>query len=749
MSDREEDRAHGAMLRSETPLWQSVEPETLVSSRPLFFASFLAFLAGCSSGGGGSSVSPTGLDVRPSNATCLAPARPVSNSSVQLTQVFTGLPPFTEPVLLLQRPGDATRWYLVQQDGRLLTFPNNESATSTTSFLDLSASVAIGASGEGGLLGFAFDPLFTGNGSVYASYTLPGTDPTTNPLKSRVSRFHSADAGLTAVGPPVELVRLDQPYPNHNGGDIVFGPDGFLYAGFGDGGSAGDPLGNGQNKNVLFGKILRLDVSSQGATYTVPADNPFAGGGGAPEIYAYGLRNPWRFTFDRGTGDLWAGDVGQDDWEEVDRIELGGNYGWNDREGTHCYPAGTICGPGATIDPVVDYDHGHGQSITGGYVYRGDAIPGLVGTYVYADYVFGTIWALTYDVNGNPAPQILVNSGMNISSFGEGENRELYVLDYSGGRIFELTAAAPPGPDNFPKMLSATGCVDPQDAKKPAAGLIPYDVNAALWSDGAEKSRWLAIPDGATIHVGVDGDWDLPNGSVLMKEFRLGAKRIETRLLMRHADGGWAGYSYRWNDAQTDATLLPGGASAIVGAQTWSFPSRVECLACHTDAAGRSLGLETAQLNGLQKYPQTGRTANQLSTLSAVGILDTSLTPAFSATLPDPFDTAAPLHDRARAYLHANCAMCHRPDGPGQGSADYRYRVSDSAMGICNVVPGEGDLGVANAKVLAPGDAAHSILSLRMHALDSHRMPPLGSRLVDASGTGVVDAWIESLAACP
>jgi uncharacterized repeat protein (TIGR03806 family) len=494
--------------------------------------------------------------------------------------------------------------------------------------------------------------------------------------------------------------------------------------------------------------MLRINVDA-GSPYAIPPTNPFADGtGGRPEVYAWGLRNPWRWSFDRGTGDLWVGDVGQNLYEEVDKVELGGNYGWNDMEGFHCY-ALNPCMIGGLIDPVAEYDHTQGTAVIGGYVYRGTAIPTLVGTYIYADYSSGKLWGLFPDaMTGQLAPQSLYSSGLTISSFGQGEDGELYLLDYNTGKLHKLVASGTIAPGTFPMTLSATGCVDPSDATQAAAGLIPYDVNVALWSDGATKQRWLAVPDGAQIHVAANGHLDLPIGSVLMKTFSLGVRRVETRLFMHHPDGVWAGYSYAWNDAGTDATLLQAGQTTMVGGQSWTFPSRAQCLECHTAAAGRSLGPELGQLNRSFQYPN-GRLSNELATLDHIGLFDAPLGAVDTLARYPTVDGSDPLDGRARAYLHANCAICHQPGGTGQGPADFRFATTLGATMICNVAPSNGTLGVAGAKLLAPGSPSTSIVSLRMHALDVNRMPPLATHVVDAVGTKLVDDWITSIAACP
>ena len=733
-------------------------------------------LAACSGGGGGGGgdvapppvtpppVTPPpsppvgGLDQRPSNTTCLAPDRAVPGTELRVVRVFPQLT-FSSPVGLLQAPQDASRWFVIEQAGVVRTFPNDPGASASSVFIDIRDRVRSG--GEMGLLGMAFHPQFAQNGRVFLSYTTG-----TNPLVSRISEFLSRDGGLT-LDPASERVLLTvvQPETNHNGGGIVFGPqDGYLYIGLGDGGSGGDPhgpMGNGQNLQTLLGKMLRIDVdrAERGMPYGIPADNPFAanapcgdGGTGSqncPEIHAWGFRNPWRWSFDRATGELWVGDVGQNAWEEIDRVVRGGNYGWRCREGAH--PFNASCGGAQNlIDPVAEYGRAAGFSVTGGYVYRGTAIPSLQGRYVFGD-LGGAIWNIARDTQ--PTLEVTaeeaLESGLQITSFGEGLDGELYVVHY-GGTLHRLEPATGGGADPVPLQLSATGCVDTSDPTRPASGLIPYAPNAPFWSDGADKERWMALPDGQRIAVGNDGDWGLPAGSVLVKHFRLGTRLVETRLLMRHPDGEWAGYTYQWNAQQTEATRVIGGKTAQIDGYTWIFPSERQCLACHTEAAGRTLGLETAQLNGELTYPQTGRTANQLQTLNGIQLLTPQLTgtPDALPALADPYGTAGTLDARARAYLHTNCAQCHRPGGGTGTDLDLRHDTPLAATGACNVVPQRGDLGIANALVIAPGDSARSVLVARMDRRDAAAMPPLASLEVDAQGVALVAEWIDSLSGC-
>jgi uncharacterized repeat protein (TIGR03806 family) len=699
---------------------------------------------GGQAGQAGGGEAGSGLASRPANPTCRAFARPSTGGGVARVAAFPKLK-FSDPLLLLQPPGEKGRFFLVQKTGKILIFANDEATDQVDTFVDLGSKID-STPNEAGLLGMAFHPKFAENGQVILSYTAPASTP--SGLRSTIARYRSLDGGKTLDLSTEEiLLTIDQPYQNHNGGNIAFGPDGLLYAGYGDGGYAGDPLGSGQDRNVLLGKILRIDVDGP-APYGIPKDNPFAQGGGRPEIYAYGMRNPWRFSFDRATGDLWAGDVGQNTYEEVDLIKRGGNYGWNTMEGFHCFNADTCDKAGLTL-PVAEYSHSEGVSITGGYVYRGAKIPGIVGSYLYADFGSGKLWGLFDDpTTGQPAPKLLLETGLGVSSFGQDSEGELYLLDYGKGGIHRLVPAAPAPPTTFPTHLSETGCFDPADTTKTLPALIPYEVNAPFWSDNAEKHRWFALPDGAQMTAGADGDLDLPIGSVVVKEFKIGGKRIETRLMVHHDDGGWAGYSYEWNDAETDAVYVPGGKTKQIGAQTWLYPSGGQCLSCHTESAGRTLGLEFAQLNRDTSY-SGGPMANQIATYQAIGLLSSppDAPPGLLPRLEAPFGDG-PLEARARAYLHSNCSICHRPGGTGQGPADYRFTTPLAQTGACDALPEQGDLGIPDARLIAPGSPEKSLVSVRTHALDSRRMPPIGSSVVDEKGTALLDQYISSLTKC-
>jgi glucose/arabinose dehydrogenase len=352
-----------------------------------------------------------------------------------------GLEPFVDGLaspLFAGHAGDGSgRLFVLEQagrvriirDGRLLPEP----------FLDLGDRIAAG--GERGLLGLAFSPEYADDGRLYVNYTDRDGDTV-------VSEITAGDPAADRADPATErvLLTIDQPYANHNGGGLATGPDGMLWIATGDGGSGGDPLGAGQRLDTLLGKLLRIDPSpSDGAPYAIPADNPFVGRSGARgEIWAFGLRNPWRFSFDRATDELWVADVGQGSAEEVNRWPAGSapgpNFGWNTMEASACFEPAEGCSTEGLVLPVAEYGHDVGCSITGGYVYRGTSVAGLAGTYLFSDYCSGTVWGLDA-ASADPAPRVLAETGGAVASFGEDEAGELYVVDLAGGRILRVVGA--------------------------------------------------------------------------------------------------------------------------------------------------------------------------------------------------------------------------------------------------------------------------------------------------------------------
>jgi glucose/arabinose dehydrogenase len=396
-------------------------------------------LAACGGGSSGGNATPP-------------PPPTACSAGLETPRAFANLT-FSSPVAMLQAPNDASRWFVVEQGGRIRTFANDPDAAAAADFVDLTSRVHM--DGETGLLGMAFHPAFATNGRVYLNFSeLAGGQ-----VRSVTAEFTSTDGGQT-LDPASErdLLVVNKPEANHNGGQLAFGPDGMLYVGLGDGGGGGDPGGNAQNPGRLLGKMLRIDVDARpgGAPYGIPVDNPFvgnaicnAGGSGTancPEIYAIGFRNPWRWSFDRQNGELWVADVGQDDWEEIDLVERGANYGWNTREGAHCFSPSTGCSAAGLTDPVAEYGHDIGFSITGGYVYRGGQATQVAGNYVFGDFGGMIAW-LEPDGSGGFNLRQLTEQGctppgaagaLQPSSFAEDLDGELYLLDYGRGQVRAL-----------------------------------------------------------------------------------------------------------------------------------------------------------------------------------------------------------------------------------------------------------------------------------------------------------------------
>jgi uncharacterized repeat protein (TIGR03806 family) len=678
---------------------------------------------------------------------------------------------FAEPLAMAHAP-KGNRWFVAQRYGRVLSFPNDPAVGTADPVFDLKRQI----------LGLALHPDFGKNGELFVTSLI---EPAARlPRRVRVSRL-KVSGDPPRGDPRAERTILEWPSQYHDGGCLAFGPDGCLYIGAGDGG--GDE--NGQGLGDLSSSILRIDVDRAGGgrPYAVPRDNPFVGAAGArPEVWAYGLRQPWRFSIDRVRGDLWAGDVGQDLWEMVYLVRRGGNYGWNVREGSHPYQPWRKPGPTPILPPVVEHSHAEARSLTGGYVYRGARLKELAAAYVYGDYDTGKIWALRYDGGRVVWHKEIADSTLRIVAFGEDGAGELYLVDHMGGRIHRLVPSpALTDRAEFPRRLSQTGLFVTTRDLRPAPGLIPYAVNAPLWSDGAVKERYLAIPGVAKIAFdavffpesatgrGPHG-WKFPDGTVLVKTFFLDLEtansarrvRLETRLLHHErlvgteevGDQFWRGYTYVWDEDQVDATLLeapngldrtytvrdpaaPGGSRR----QTWHFPSRAECMLCHTMPAKFILGVNTLQMN--RDFDYDGVVENQLRAWEHAGLFTKPL-PASPERLPrlvDPSDPNQDLDRRARSYLHANCAHCHRAFGGGNANFQLLATLNRDEMGILGARPTQGSFDLADARVVMPGDPNHSVLVHRMSTLGIGRMPPLASSVVDEEALRLLRVWIQGL----
>lgn len=686
---------------------------------------------------------------------------------------------FSEPLALTAVPG-SNRLLLVERRGKIFTFENSPTVAQADLLLDTGKST----------YGAALHPDFQKNRFVYVTYITKDGEPLPN--GSRVSRFTVSKEQPWRCDPKSEQVILEWPSGGHNAGCLGFGKDGFLYLSCGDGSGIADELQTGQDVSDLLACIVRIDVDhpDPGKAYGIPKDNPFVKTPGArPELWAYGLRQVWKFSFDRQTGDMWAGEVGQDLWESIYKIEKGGNYGWSVTEGSHPFRPDRKPGPTPILKPVLEHPHSDFRSVTGGFVYRGSKLKDLIGAYVYGDYDTGKLASLRYDGTKVTQQQELVDTPFRIITFCEDQAGELCFVDFMNGTLYELAPApksAPTAP--FPRKLSETGLFTSTKDLIPAPGVVPYSVNAELWSDHAVKERFLAVPGMGQVEFdtveypqpapGAPRGWRFPDGTVAVKTFSMdmeagnpaSRRRLETRILhFKHVPGTeevgdqvWHGYTYVWNDDQTDAELLaaqgadreltvrdtaaPGG----VRKQTWHFPSRAECTLCHTMPAKYVLGLNTMQMNKNYDYGN-GVVANQLQALTKLGIFKQPppKPPAELPRLADYRDESLPLEQRARSYLHSNCAHCHMKWGGGNAEFQLLVTLPLADLGVVNTRPGQGQFGIQDPKVLLPGNPDRSMIYHRVTKLGLGRMPHVASNVIDEKAVKMLRDWISQLPANP
>ena len=594
-----------------------------------------------------------------------------------------------------------------------------------------------------------FHPKFLDNRHVFVCYVYQGEGAHT-----RVSRFSLTDETPPTFVADSEQVLITWPTGGHNGGCLEFGKDGYLYISTGDGSGPNPPDGltTGQDVSDLLGAVLRIDVDQiEGdRAYVVPPDNPFVQLENArPEIWAYGLRNPWKIGVDSVTGDVFAADNGWETWEMVHRIVRGGNCGWPVMEARAILRSEVEVGPTPVTPPIKDHHHSEANSVIGGPVYRGRKLPGLIGSFIYGDYITGTIWAVRPEGNDAYSHQTLVDTDQRITSFTEGSGGELFVLDYDyTGQIYEvLPSGLTDTSADFPRRLSETGLFESLEVLEPATGVVPYDVRVPRWMDGAFAKRWIAIPgDGQVQLAAGDAEASYPEGTVLIKHLDLPAKvpgsfRLETQILHYEA-GTWRPYSYLWDTARREAYLVDSiGENRSVqppghDERTWHVSATNECKLCHNAGSGFVLGFEPSQLE------------NQLDSLVARRVLAKAPQVAGASRLVDPGDKSQSLDDRARSYLHANCSMCHHPGGNAIVSFYLKRDMPFDKLNT-NKTTGIGTFGMRNAKLIVPGDPHRSVVTYRMSKLGYARMPYVGSQMVDAEGVALVSQWIRSLSDNP
>ncbi len=584
------------------------------------------------------------------------------NASLQGRAPFPKLS-IKQPLVLTPEPG-TDRLFILQHlnvwagPGRLLAVPDRQDVTAA----DAKMLIEI----DGLAIGFALHPDYQRNGYIYFGLNGPIRR---KPKTTQVVRYTVNRQAPHGIDPMSKLLIIEWASDGHDGGDLAFGNDGFLYVSSGDGSSGSDAHMTGQRIDDLLASVLRIDVDhpDPGRNYSVPKDNPFVDRKGArPELWAYGLRNPWRLSYDRESGQLWVGQNGQDLWEQVYLIKKGGNYGWSISEGSHIFVATRQAGPDPILPPTAEHSHSEARSLTGGRVYRGTRLPDLVGAYLYGDWSTGKVWGIKHDGTKAIWHRELVDTPFNITGFGTDHANELYVIDQvTGFYRLEPTTEADRPKQAFPTKLSATGLFESVASHKPHPAAIPFDVNTPQWADGATIERFVVLPGLERIEqkpqLNAGGSWSLPNGSVLVQTLSLDVveaagkpvrRRVETRLLVRQ-QGEWTGYSYRWNAEQTDGVLVPGSgdiqvfevsAPAEPGGrreQDWRFPSRTECMVCHSRALGFNAAFNPLQLDRDHHY---GRIIdNQLRAFEHIGLFQGELPekPADRPRLVNPYNANA------------------------------------------------------------------------------------------------------------
>ncbi len=730
--------------------------------------------------------------------------------SISLVDAFPGQT-FSSPLGFASPPGEKNRLFVVEKDGDIEVIPNLATPSSST-FLNLDAIVnarttapaeVFQTGSEQGLLGLAFHPNYATNRRFFVVYSLT----VGGSRVQRLSEFttSSTNPNLALTNSERIFIQQANDASNHNGGDIHFGADGFLYMSWGDEGNSNDSLNNSQTITKDFwSSITRIDVDLEPQDYTVndgsagddanlrpnahpaivldtngnpryevPANNPwvgatsFLGSTVSPtsvrtEFWAMGLRNPWRMSFDPTTGALWCADVGQGAREEVNRIVRGGNYEWAFREGSitgtkwNSRPSGWV----GSHPPVWDYTRGsgslQGMSVTGGVVYRGSRIPTLIGKYIFADYVSGNVWSLDDSVSPIVVQRIAGEVG--IAGFGrDPSNDDVLLADLDNGLIRRLISQNVTS--GFPTTLAATGLFADPAALIPNPGLIAYDVNLPFWSDHAMKRRWFGHPSiSPQLTFSREGNWSFPDGTIWVKHFDIEttrgnpatSRRLETRVLVRNSTGAY-GVSYRWNSAGTAATLVDSAGeefdlniinNGVSSVQRWRIPSMAECMSCHSPQAGHALSFHTRQLNRTGSI--AGVSGNFIERLSQAGYL-AGLNVA-AVDLPRhvaPNDADHSLEARARSYLSVNCGYCHNPGGSVPASWDARSHPPLFTTGMIN---GSVTSSVNSAdRLIVPGNDARSVMLNRAAARNGYtRMPPIGSSVIDAQGVQLLTDWILS-----
>lgn len=743
---------------------------------------------------------PFGLQKRVPWTTSHFRGRPEPPPPFRAERMFPKLT-FKQPTVLTNAPG-TDRMFIAEQAGKVYSIANDPQVAQADLMLDVADLIeqmnktAADPVVLESVYGMTFDPQFATNRYVYICYVVGSRDRTKGQREdgTRVTRLTVSKTEPPKCDVASEKLIIAWLQGGHNGGCLKFGKDDCLYISAGDGGFAFPPDGrnSGQDVSNLLSTIMRIDVRKEenGRAYTIPADNPFVNLENARgEIWAYGVRNPWKMSIDRQTGDLWVGDVGWELWELVYRVKKGDNYGWSIMEGPQPVHTDRKRGPTPIVPATIEIPHTEGASVTGGFVYRGKKFPELFGQYIFGDWETRRIWGLNVDGPKIGERKEIVEPTVRIVDFSEDNAGELYMLDHDDGTITTLARNPVPSTVNhFPRKLTETGLFRSVPEHQVAEGVLPFSVNAEQWSDYAIAERYLAVPGSDPIRLrarakAVTGSMfsramDFPLDTVVLKTLSLNMvqgdpstrKRIETQVL--HFDGReFQAYTYRWNDAQTDADLVEAtGASRTVevvdadapgGKRThnWRFVSRMECIRCHNPWSEYLLAFNVPQLNRTHDF--AGVSDNQLRAYRHIGLIKDLVDPADPRDpylkidppkpheelprLAAPFDASANINDRARAYLHANCGHCHRFNGGGSSYIYLQYDLPLQDIKAVGFKPTQGTFGIPEANILTPGDPYRSVLYYRLAKIGPGHMPHLGAKIVDQRGLELIHDWIRQL----
>jgi uncharacterized repeat protein (TIGR03806 family) len=708
------------------------------------------------------------------------------------------------PVFLINEPGSGRMLFIDQP------YPYGRTRVCRTKDDPATGEFDVLLEHDGTAYTICFHPKFAENGFMYLGWNGPSEGDN---KWTRITRYTLARKAPFGIVPDSAKLIIEWPSNGHNGGAMTFGLDGMLYITSGDGTSDSDTNLKGQGLDHLLAKVLRIDVDHPEGErpYSVPKDNPFVGQKDAvPETYAYGFRNPWRIATDPKTGHIWVGNNGQDLWEQVYFLERGANYGWSVYEGSHPFYLNRKLGPTPVSKPAAEHHHSESRSLTGGIVYYGKKLPELRGAYIYGDHSTGKVWAIKHDGKRVTWHREIADTPLHITVFALDADGELLLADHAklgeGGFYRLVPRPADQAGHEFPRMLSASGLFKSVAGHKVQPALIPYSVNSPLWSDGAHKERFIGlVGENPKIDFHPTAAWGFADGTVLVKSFALemvegdpaSRKWIETRFLTRQ-QGEWVGYSYAWNDEQTDGMLVENeGADRefVIHSgntqrkQSWHFPSRTECMVCHSRAANFVLGLTGTQMNRDHDYGEV--VDNQLRTLEHLNVFKVdwrrdvtsemrqalitagktekeadaemhritatrnqreapyssllAKRPPEYQRLTDPYDSKADLTARAKSYLHVNCSICHVEAGGGNAQMELGNLTPLAKMRLLDTKPMHHTFDLRDAKLIAPGEPDRSVLLHRVALRGQGQMPPMSTSVVDEPAVTMLREWIASL----